>query len=501
MIGKRTRRRLVGRRLALAGAAVLVTVAFLVLAWIARERLPEIPLSDEMRTLGFDPYMLGYIFQSIVVPAALLYLASNARVFRRALAASPQAGFSWPLFGLLALIQLLVVAYELGRPLLLGPAEPAQVTIGLLVVVTAGLLGGWRLGLGLGLVALVLRGSLQVALFLGEGLWAEAQLLYGAEGLGGVIRHFPFWPILLDHYFFNLWASAAVWAGLVAGLYAELLGERRFQPLPALALGLGVDLGAGSMMAIAAGPPGLLFLLPNVVVSGVAVSVVALIARSVQADAARRRAESAELARAQAELRALRAQINPHFLFNALNTIRYFVRTDPEAARRLLLSLSEVFQRALRSGEFVPLQDELSYVEAYLALEQARLDQRLRVEWSPPVAELRESPLGEQPVPTLILQPIVENAVVHGIAQQPEGGTVRVQVGRADGDLLLRVADDGPGMAAERLAEVLDPAWPGRSIGLRNVDGRLRALYGAAHGLVIESAVGQGTTVLIRIAQ
>jgi LytS/YehU family sensor histidine kinase len=298
---------------------------------------------------------------------------------------------------------------------------------------------------------------------------------------------------------YNLWTSSAVWAGLVAGIHAELLGKQRFRPLGALVLGVGIDLVVVYLTAIAGVPPGVFFLIPNLLLSGVAVPAVALMMRSVQAEAARRKAEATELALAQAELRALRAQINPHFLFNALNTIRYFVRTDPRTARRLLLNLSEVFQRALRSGEFVPLQDELSYVEAYLALEQARLDQRLRVEWSPPVAALRESPLGEHPVPTLILQPIVENAVVHGVAKKPEGGTVRVQVGQADGGLLLRVVDDGPGMAPERLAEVLDPGWPGKSIGLRNVDGRLRALYGAVHGLAVQSQVGQGTTVLIKI--
>ena len=99
---------------------------------------------------------------------------------------------------------------------------------------------------------------------------------------------------------------------------------------------------------------------------------------------AERRAREGELALTQAELAALRAQINPHFLFNALNTIRYFVRTDPDQARTLLLKLSEVFQRVLRSGAFVPLADEIAYAEAYLALEQARLGERLRVERSRP---------------------------------------------------------------------------------------------------------------------
>jgi len=217
--------------------------------------------------------------------------------------------------------------------------------------------------------------------------------------------------------------------------------------------------------------------------------------RGVQVETARRKAETAELALAHAELRALRAQINPHFLFNALNTIRYFVRTDPKTARRLLLNLSEVFQRALRSGEFVPLRDELSYVEAYLALEKARLDDRLKVEWG----ILPEAVL-DHPVPTLILQPVVENAVIHGIVRQPDGGTVRLAIEEADGDLLLRVEDDGAGIEPARLAEILGPEQaPNAAIGLRNIDGRLRAMYGEEYRLVVESKVGRGTSVQIRI--
>jgi signal transduction histidine kinase len=501
MTSGEVRPRSIPRKMALVAAALLATLVALALAWLARQRSMDLPpLSlEELTRSAFDPYMLGYIFQGIVVPAALIYLASTTQTFRAALGGPSSAGFSPPLFGLVVLIQFLVLVYDLERPLLMGGGEPAPATVGLLVVVTAGLLGGWRLGLAVGLVAMLLRGTQQVVLLAWGGVFEEIRLLYADGGVVHLLRYFPWNPIALDFYLYNLWASSAVWAGAVAGLCAELLAERRFQPLAALALGVGIDLGAGYLTAIAGVPPGLMFLLPNLVVSGVAVSVVALMVRSVQAEAARRQAAAAELALAHAELRALRAQINPHFLFNALNTIRYFVRTEPEAARRLLLNLSEVFQRALRSGEFVPLQDELSYVQAYLALEQARLDNRLRVEWLPPLETINESSLREQMVPTLILQPLVENAVVHGVSKKPEGGTVRIRVGRMDGALALQVADDGPGMTAERLAQVLNPDWEGKSIGLRNVDGRLRALYGEAHRLIVDSEVDRGTAVQMRI--
>jgi LytS/YehU family sensor histidine kinase len=234
---------------------------------------------------------------------------------------------------------------------------------------------------------------------------------------------------------------------------------------------------------------------------------ISLIVRNIQAKTTQQKAEVAQLALTQAELRALRAQINPHFLFNALNTIRYFVRTDAGAARDLLLDLSEVFQRALRSGEFVTLRDELSYVQSYLALEKARLDKRLQISWSirtdtatldtPPVTN--ESLLLDHPVPTLILQPIVENAVIHGIAKKRGGGIVSITVKQVEDDLLLQVEDDGPGINSVRLTEILKPEQKSKSIGLRNVDGRLRTLYGDEYCLFITSGVDAGTCVQIKI--
>jgi LytS/YehU family sensor histidine kinase len=315
--------------------------------------------------------------------------------------------------------------------------------------------------------------------------------------------------IFFWYYISDLGASSAVWAGIVAGLCAVLLGSRRFNPLITLSLGMGISLGVILLTAISWEYPEVFtpFLTPGVVITGLAMAAISLIVRNMQAKTAQQKAEAAQLALTQAELRALRAQINPHFLFNALNTIRYFVRTDAGAARDLLLDLSEVFQRALRSGEFVTLRDELSYVQSYLALEKARLGKRLNVSWSiqtdtatldtPPVAN--ESPLLDQSVPTLILQPIVENAVIHGVAKKRGGGTVSITVKQVEGDLLLQVEDDGPGIDPARLAEVLKPEQKSESIGLRNVDGRLRTLYGDEYGLVINSEVDVGTCVQIKI--
>ncbi|MFQ5433475.1 MAG: sensor histidine kinase, partial [Anaerolineae bacterium] len=372
--------------------------------------------------------------------------------------------------------------------------NPDRVTLGLPVVIVAALLGGWRAGLGLGLVTLLITGTR----FMFNHLDVIHFFRYAYEHAAPGEFSFVVRDTFLRFYLVNMQATFPVWVGILTGLGAELSGKRRFLPVVALGLGIVVELATGYPIALAGPDPAffLWLLFPGALVMGIALAVVALIFRSVQADAARRQAETAELARARAELRALRAQINPHFLFNALNTIRFFVRTDAETARRLLLNLSQVFQSALKSGDFVPLRAEIDTVKAYLALEQARLEERLTVAWS--MAE--ESPLLDHSVPTLILQPIVENAVVHGLAPKPGGGTLIIRIGREDGDLCLSVADDGLGIAPDRLAALLDPAGDERNeIGLRNVDGRLRALYGNNYCLDIQSEPGTGTRIKIRI--
>jgi signal transduction histidine kinase len=386
------------------------------------------------------------------------------------------------LFGALVVIQLLSLGYSLGFLFL----ADEQITFGVLVVVVGSLLGGWRFGLGLSIVTMFIRGTQNLLL----DPEAEIFLLYRTRNLRGFFDLTLWGDIFLWRYLVDSEVSSALWAGVVAGLCADLLEERRLMPMVALGLQAGIGLGVGYLTAISWKDPAdlIYYLIPSVVVSGLAVAAIALMVRSVQAKAA-------ELARTRAELRALRAQINPHFLFNALNTIRYFVRTEPESARRLLLHLSEVFQRALRSGDFVSLRDELGYVKSYLALEKARLDERLQVEWDARVEDHLD-----QLVPTLILQPIVENAVVHGIATKSEGGTVHITIELANGDLVLQVEDDGPGIPPDRLVKIQSPAEAGdTAMGLRNVDGRLRALYGEMYRLVVESEIGRGTRVQIRI--
>jgi two-component system LytT family sensor kinase len=195
---------------------------------------------------------------------------------------------------------------------------------------------------------------------------------------------------------------------------------------------------------------------------------------------------------ARAELLALRAQISPHFVYNALAAVANSIHEKPEEARELLTDFSEFIRYAFRAERpYVTLQDELHYVGKYLRLEEARFGDRLeiRVEVAPDVLPVV--------VPALSLQPLVENAVRHGI--EPNGGRGLVSIVAADveADVELRVSDSGPGMAPERVREVLAGASGG--IGLANVDGRLRATFGPAYGLEVTSRPGHGTTVTMTV--
>ena len=197
---------------------------------------------------------------------------------------------------------------------------------------------------------------------------------------------------------------------------------------------------------------------------------------------------------ARAELRALRAQISPHFIYNALAAVARFIHTRPEEARELLTEFAEFTRYAFRRERpYVTLADELQYVEKYLRLEQARFGDRLsvRVEVAPEV-------LGAV-VPVLSLQPLVENAVRHGVEARTGGGRLEI-VGRDLGnDVELRVVDDGPGMDADRAKRLLGRGAVDGGIGLQNVHGRLRATFGIEYGLKLRSEPGRGTTVTMTI--
>jgi two-component system LytT family sensor kinase len=195
---------------------------------------------------------------------------------------------------------------------------------------------------------------------------------------------------------------------------------------------------------------------------------------------------------AQAELRALRAQISPHFIYNALAAVAGDIHARPEEARDLLTDFAEFTRYLFRDGRsYVTLGEEIDHVERYLRLEQARFRESLRV-----TIDVPESTRGTV-VPAMSVQPLVENAVRHGVERRAGTGRVTISAQIAGGDVELRVTDDGVGIEPERLGAVL--AGAGGGIGVSNVDSRLRATFGERYALRIESDLGEGTTAVMTV--
>ena len=196
----------------------------------------------------------------------------------------------------------------------------------------------------------------------------------------------------------------------------------------------------------------------------------------------------------RAEVRALRAQISPHFIYNSLGAIASFVRTDPDRARELLLEFADFTRYSFRQhGDFTTLAEELRSVERYLLLEQARFGDRLRV-----TLQVAPEVLGVS-VPFLCLQPLVENAVQHGLESTAQGGRISIEARDVDRECIISIEDNGVGQDPERIREVLSGEAGGDSVGLANVDERLRTTFGDEYGLVVETAPGAGTKVVVRV--
>ncbi len=198
-----------------------------------------------------------------------------------------------------------------------------------------------------------------------------------------------------------------------------------------------------------------------------------------------------------AEIRHLQAQINPHFLFNSLNTIASFCRTAPTKARELILDLSLYMRKNLDSSRgFIRLEEELEQVNSYLTIEKARFGDRIRVSLN------IEPGCEDWPIPPLIIQPLIENAIRHGISVKEDGGTVTLTAKQRDSLLEVTVEDDGAGMRGEVLKSLLARNLiesPVEGIGLRNSNQRLVQIYGPEYFMNIVSRENQGTRIFFRI--
>ena len=195
-----------------------------------------------------------------------------------------------------------------------------------------------------------------------------------------------------------------------------------------------------------------------------------------------------------ARMEALQNQINPHFLFNTLNSISSLVRFDPDMARDVIFKLATILRRLLNSSEaFAPLREEFEFIDNYLDIEVVRFGRdKLRV-----VKELDPASL-DVVVPSMLLQPLVENSIKHGLASEG-GGRQHLTCAAAlvDSRLIIEVEDDGVGMGGAQLEE--SSSWSGMGIGMANISERLQVLYGDTARMTIDSHEGKGTLIRIRL--
>ena len=287
---------------------------------------------------------------------------------------------------------------------------------------------------------------------------------------------------------------ASVTDGLLSGLWGTRHRASQMRPALAFLVAMGVQaahLGLVGVLLLLSDSPFLeqpvemhLGLLPELLENAMGVALfVAVVRTSLRLRETEMALGRQETTAARARFQALQAQIRPHFLFNALSTISYLVRTEPEKARKLLGRLAGIYRYLLHSMDRpVCLAKEVEQVQSYLEIEMARFGERLQV-----TIEIPEE-LGDAQVPHLLLQPLVENAVKHGIAPLPEGGRVLVRASAEGQELFLQVQDDGVGYDGRV-----------RGTGLSNVAQRVVMLGRGRGSLRIEGGAGEGTLVRIRI--
>jgi two-component system LytT family sensor kinase len=193
----------------------------------------------------------------------------------------------------------------------------------------------------------------------------------------------------------------------------------------------------------------------------------------------------------QARLEALASQINPHFLFNTLNSVSTLIRLNPEQARTMVTQLARIMRRRLRNQEhFTPLREELDFIEDYLAIELVRFGDKLKVlKHIDPLAS-------DMLVPSMLLQPLVENSIKHGISGKIEGGVITLRARRSNDRLVIEVEDDGVGIPESELSNILN-----KGVGVTNVKERLKVLYNQDYRMLIDSQPGRGTRIEIELPE
>jgi two-component system LytT family sensor kinase len=349
----------------------------------------------------------------------------------------------------------------------------------------AGILGGYVTGLAAGVLI-----SLP-AMFKGE--YVSMVLFAGVGVLGGLLRDVA--PSTDDIWSFSPWVELNVWrifrnpANRVRTLYHWLvLGTILVAEV--LRSSSGFVFGERFIFTMHPGTSSrpLLMAVAIAITTLFAISIPMKIWNNTRNEM---KLEAQQRLLTEARLEALRSQINPHFLFNTLNSVASLIRTNPDQARTMVYRLSNILRRLLRRHENLnPLREELSFIGDYLAVEMVRFGPKLRF-----VNEVAPETLGWL-VPSMLLQPLVENCIKHGLSSKVEGGTIRIQSAISDGKLNLTVEDDGVGIPEAKMATLFD-----QGIGVGNVNQRLKLFFGNDYRFLIDSKPGEGTRMQIEIPE
>ena len=361
--------------------------------------------------------------------------------------------------------------------------------LGLEGAFVAGLVGGYVTGMMTGGIV-----ALSAAFTPPQHEWLAIPLLVGVGALGGLLRDIAPGPEEIWRFtpFFPFTISA--WVARMPSV------ESAFQMLLLLAC-LAIEFLRISV-AQAFGQRGWIFSLYNPAEDDLSIPAVALVYFSTvivigvtlkvwNSTRYEWKLEEQNRLLLQARLRNLSSQINPHFLFNTLNTVASLIRTDPDTARELIVKLSGILRRLMRRQQaFEPLRKELRFIEDYLEIEKVRFGDKLKIH-----EELDEASL-DAFVPSMLLQPLVENALKHGLGPKVGGGSIWIRSSRRGGRLQIEVEDDGTGVSEEVLPVVFEAG-----IGLSNVHERLSVLFGGDFQMTLENRLGGGVRVRIQIPE